>query len=262
MAVPCAPARVVTVTRLTPHMIRVSLEPLGGWRWHTDGIGDERIDIALPRPGETVADIAVFNLPEYGSGWQGEEPPWRHYTVRAVHDGGRRFDIDFVVHGHGVASSWAERAAPGHVLGVFNDLPSRSYYDPPEDAVEQILVADATGLPGLGRIVEGLAPGTRAIAIAEVPDEADVQEYATDGDVEFRWLIGSGNGRGPSSLPLAVAELTAPASPWYAWVACEASASRAIRGDLRVRLGSPRDRHHAIGYWTMDKAGDAPAEVD
>lgn len=261
MAIPCAPARVERVTRLTPHMIRISLETVGGWQWPTHGIGDERVDIAIPRPGETVADIDVFNLPEYGRGWQGEEPPWRHYTVRAVRDEGRRFDIDFVVHGDGIASGWAERAEPGHILGIFNELDSRSYYAPPADTRVQFLVADATGLPGIGRTIEGLPRGMRAIAIIEVPSEEDIQSFATEADVEIRWMTGTGNGHGPSALPGAVAELVAPEEPWYAWVACEASASRTIRKDLRNRLQSPRDRHNVIGYWTENKTGDAPAEV-
>lgn len=243
-------------------MIRITLETVGDWLWHVNGVGDERVDIALPRPGETRAELETFNLPEYGPGWTGEEPPWRHYTIRSVHDGGRRFDIDFALHGHGIASTWAERAEPGHVIGVFNDGESRSYYEPPADAEVQILLADATGLPGLGRILEGLAAGVRALVIAEVADEADILPFASAADVHYRWLVGTGNGLGDSALPGAAAELAAPDAPWYAWIACEASASRAIRRDLRQRLGSPRDRHHAIGYWVRNKAGDRPADMD
>lgn len=262
MAIPCAPARVVHVTRLSPHMIRITLEAVGDWRWHVNGIGDERVDIAIPRPGETTADLETFNLPEYGPGWTGEEPPWRHYTIRSVHSEGRRFDIDFAIHGHGIASSWAERAEPGHVIGIFNEGESRSYYEPPADAEVQILAADLTGLPGLGRIVEGLPSGVRAVVLAEVPEKADILPFATAAEVEYRWLVGTGNGLSDSALPAAVAELAEPDAPWYAWVACEASASRAIRRELRQRLGSPRNRHHAIGYWARDKAGDRPADMD
>lgn len=132
MSVPCSPAQVERVTRLTPHMIRISFRTIGAWRWNTDGSGDEHIDIALPHPGETEADLTVFNLPEYGPGWKGEEPPWRHYTVRAVYDHGRVFDIDFAIHGDGIASTWAERAEPGHVIGAFHG--GGSYYRPPADA--------------------------------------------------------------------------------------------------------------------------------
>lgn len=261
MAIPCSPARVLSARRLSPNLIRIRFEAVGGWLWHTDGVGDERIDIALPAPGETTAALHVFNSPEYGRGWTGEEPPWRHYTVRAVHDGGLRFDIDFVVHPGGVASAWAERAEPGHLIGVFDEDRSSSYYAPPGDARAMLLVADATGLPGLGRIVEGLPAEIVASAIIEVADPGDVQGLSSDARLSVDWVVGSGNGIAPSALPERVARFLDPGEPWYAWIACEAAASRAIRRDLRTRLGLPRDRHHAIGYWTQDLAGDRPAEI-
>lgn len=248
-------------------MIRISLEAVGDWRWYAGGQGDERVDIAIPRPGETEADLSVFNSPEYGRGWVGEEPPWRHYTVRAVRDGGRELDIDFVVHNGGIASSWAERAEPGHLIGVFGefgpetDAESSSYYGAPADAAFQLLVADATGLPGLGRILSELPAGVRVVAIVEVPEAADIQELPSAADVEFVWLTGSGNGYAPSALAEEVAKISDPGEPWYAWVACEAATSRAIRRDLRTRLGLARDRHHAIGFWTQDESGDQPVDV-
>ena len=150
----CEPARIVTVTSLTPHMRRISIEAEGDWHWPTGGQGDERIDIAFPKPGETEADYDYFNNPDYGKADLGTEPPWRHYTVRKVHDGGRRLDIDFVVHPGGIAADWALRAEPGHLLGVFWSDSSRSHYQAPAGPRWQLLVADATGLPGLGRIVE------------------------------------------------------------------------------------------------------------
>lgn len=263
MAIPCSPARVVSTKRLSPHMIRIQFEAVGGWRWFVDGVGDERIDIAIPRPGETVAELDTFNLPEYGRGWQGEEPPWRHYTVRDVHDEGARIDIDFVVHDGGIASSWAERAEPGHMIGVFGvdrESASASYYNQPADAEYQLLVADATGLPGLGRILEQLPAHMRATAIVEVCDEADVLELTTEADVTVIWKTGSGNGLAPSVLADEVQKISEPDVPWYAWVACEAATSRAIRKDLRGRLGLARDRHNVVGYWTQNLAGDMPAD--
>lgn len=263
MAIPCAPARVVEAERLTPHMMRITFEAVGDWRWHVDGRGDERIDIAIPRPGETEADLTVFNSPEYGRGWVGEEPPWRHYTVRGVRDGGSRIIIDFVVHDGGIASGWAERAEPGHTIGVFgtDDGETSSYYGAPADAGFQLLVADSTGLPGLGRILEGLPAGSRAVAIVEVPEDADIQDLPSPADVRFVWRTGTGNGSAPSVLAEEVAQIADPGEPWYAWVACEAATSRAIRSDLRSRLGLARDRHHAIGYWTKDQSGDRPVDA-
>ncbi|UCR89850.1 siderophore-interacting protein [Mycetocola spongiae] len=253
----CESARVVSVETITPHMIRIGMEPIGGWTWNTDGWGDERVDVAFPVPGETIADVAYFNQEGYGEGvLGGTEPPWRHYTVRRVENEGRLVFIDFVVHEGGLASDWASRAEPGHILGLFAEGPARAHYRREQVRDWQLLVADATGLPGLGRIVEGLAPGERAHAIIEVQTPEDRQTLVTQGDVEYTWLYGSGLGTSPSALAEAVAALPEfPEGDIYAWVACEASASRAIRKHLRRERGMSRDSHNAIGYWSDGNTG-------
>ena len=256
----CEPAEVVSTTRLTPSMIRVRLRAVGDWNWHVDGNGDERIDLAFPRPGETRADVAFFNDREYGSARADAEPPWRHYTVRAVHDGGREIDIDFVVHDGGLASGWAETATPGHVVGVFHGGSSRAYYSPPAEAEWQLLVADATGLPGLARIVEELPEGARAHAVVEVPTDADRQRIETRGTVSWTWIVGPGGLE--SALPAAVEAMELPEGPGYAWVACEAAAARRLRRHVREVRGLARDRHRAVGYWTAGTVGHVEQDRD
>lgn len=256
----CEPAEVVHTTRLTPSMIRVRLRTLGEWRWHTDGRGDERVDLAFPRPGETEADVAFFNDRDYGTARTVKEPPWRHYTVRAVHNNGHEIDIDFVMHGGGVASSWAEQATPGQVLGIFHGGSSRAYYSPPVDAEWQLLVADATGLPGLGRIIEELPTGSKVHAVVEVSHESDRQVIPTRGHVLWTWLVGPGGLQ--SGIPAAVEALTLPNSPGYAWVACEAVAARTVRKHVRDVRGLPRDRHRAVGYWTAGAVGHVEQDRD
>ena len=254
----CHPARVIAVERLSPNMARVTLAPVGDWTWVTDGIGDERIDLAFPRVGETEASLAFFNQENYGSAEldYSVEPPWRHYTVRQVRAGGAEFDIDFVLHEGGHASDWALRAEPGHVLGVFGaGEPTRSHYRDASAVDWQLLVADATGLPGLGRIVEELQPGQRAHAIVEVISDEDRQEFETRGELTIEWLAGSGMGLSPSRLADAVRALEFPEGTPYVWVACEAATSRAIRSHLRRDRGLARDTHSAIGYWSAGKTG-------
>lgn len=254
----CHPARVTAVTRLSPNLARITLAPIGDWLWTTEGGGDERVDLAFPLAGHSEAILDFFNQENYGSDElnYGEEPPWRHYTVRQVRDGGASFDIDFVLHEGGHASDWALRAEPGHVLGVFGaGESSRSHYRIGAESDWQLLVADATGLPGLGRIVEGLAPGQRAHAIVEIVEEGDRQEFETRGELTIEWLVGSGMGLGPSGLLDAVTGLEfLPGTP-YVWVACEGSTSRAIRSHLRRERGLARDTHNAIGYWSQGDTG-------
>lgn len=115
-----------------------------------------------------------------------------------------------------------------------------------------LLVADATGLPGLGRIVEELREGDVAQAIIEVETEEDRQEFVTRGDVTYTWLVGSGLGKAPSALFEAVEKIEFPESESadvYAWVACESATSRRIRKHLREVRGIARDKHNVVGYW-------------
>ena len=256
----CQPAEVVHTTRVTPGMIRVRLRSVGDWRWHVDGRGDERVDLAFPWPGETHADVEFFNDREYGRASRGEEPPWRHYTVRAVHDDGREIDVDFVVHDGGLASGWAERTTPGEVLGVFSGGTSRAYHAPPADTAWQVLVADATGLPGLARIIEELPADVEVHAVVEVPADADRQVIPSRARVSWTWLVGPGGLH--SELPAAVESLTLPDGPGYVWVACEAAAARRVRKHVREVRGLARDRHRAVGYWTAGTTGHVEQDRD
>lgn len=236
-------------------MIRIRLEILGEWRWPDRGVGDVKIDLAFPREGESIADVAFFNREDYGSTESSDGPPWRHYTVRAEHEDGSFLDIDFVVHEGGFASEWAARAEPGHILGVFAGDESRSHYSPSDGARRELLVADATGLPGLGRIVEDLPAGTVAHAFIEVQTEEDRQTFETAADVTYIWLTGTGLGHSRSALPAAIEAWDAPTDLDYAWIACEAGASRRIRRHLRTVLGLDRRSHIAVGYWTDGHIG-------
>ena len=59
------------------------------------------------------------------------------------------------------------------------------WYDPPADCDWQLLVADMTGLPALGRIVENLPAGSRAYVIVETIDAADWQQLASAAEVSY-----------------------------------------------------------------------------
>lgn len=113
-----------------------------------------------------------------------------------------------------------------------------------------MFVADATGLPALGRLIEQLPAGVSAKAIVEVVDESHRQHIESAADVEFIWLVGSGNGIAPSKLPDAVRALKLPTEPGYVWVAGESTMLRDIRKYLRHELKLPAQQYKVIGYWT------------
>ena len=243
-------ASVLATRRLTRHLVRVELGGDGLRGWSTSGMPDERLVLVLPAPGAPRVAEPV-TMPDGTQDYPDpdRQPPMRSYTVRSWDPAEPRMVVDFVVHEGGVASTWAQAAGVGDELFVTEAM---GWYRPPADATWQLLAADLTGLPALARAVEELPAGTRASAIVEVPTDDDVIRVPTAADVTWTWLVGSGNGHGPSRLPMAVAGFAESDGPGYVWFAAEASASRAVRKHLRHDRGWPTTRYCTLGYWRLD----------
>lgn len=92
----------------------------------------------------------------------------------------------------------------------------------------------------------------RAIVVAEVVGAADQQAWRTAGDIELRWLHGTGNGRAPSRLEEAVRTFPQPEGQGYIWMAGELRTVRATRRYLRHELGIAGERYSLIGYWRIN----------
>ncbi len=149
-------------------------------------------------------------------------------------------DLDFAVHEGGAAVRWALQARPGQTLGVTT---ASGWYRPPPDTAWQLLLADMTALPAVGRIVEGLPRGARVHVVAEVTTPADEQRFDTAGDVTYTWLHGTGNGVGPSALATAARRHDLPDGPGYVWFAGEAGLSQR---DTPVAAPRSRPAHRAL----------------
>ena len=240
-------AVVERIVRLTPSMVRIRFRGGDLARWTSSGAPDERLCIVFPTPGQRDAPCPV-RMPDGSEDYPDEatRPEMRSYTVRAFDPSRAELVIDVVNHEGGVAARWARQVTPGDTVYVTE---AAGWYEPPAGVAWQLLVADLTALPALGRIVEQLPAGTRAHVIAEVTEADDRQEFVSPARVDYQWLIGSGNGVGPSWLPEAVQTFAWPAGPGYVWFAGEAAASRAVRKHLRRELSWPTDRSTILGYW-------------
>ncbi|WP_241665791.1 siderophore-interacting protein [Prescottella subtropica] len=223
-------APVTRVARITPNMQRITLSGGDLDHFRSSGDPDERLLVMFPTDGP--------------------EPGLRSYTVRHWNPATTEMDIDFAVHDGGAAVHWALHATPGDILGVTS---ASGWYHPPADTAWQLLIADMTALPAVGRILEELTPGTRVHVVAEITDPLDEQHIDTSGDVTWTWLHGTGNGIGPSALAATVRAWTPPDGPGYVWFAGEAGLSRIVRRRLRHDLDFPADRYDVIGYWRADK---------
>ncbi len=244
-------AEVRSSTRLTPNMIRICFGGGDLARFATTGVGDERLVVVFPPPG-AVEPPAPERQDDgtYDYADEATRPEMRSYTVRAWDEQTHEMTIDFVAHEGGIAAQWALDAAPGHVVYLTE---AGGWYEPPADTRWQLLIADMTALPALGRIVENLPAGMPAYVIAEVIEPADQQTLTSPAQVSYRWLHGTGHGRSASGLLAAVQDFDWPAGPGYVWFAGEAAESRAVRKHLRHTQGWSADRYEILGYWRVRK---------
>jgi NADPH-dependent ferric siderophore reductase len=150
-------------------------------------------------------------------------------------------DIDFVMHGAGVASNWAAEARPGDKIGIGG--PGGPEVRP---ADWYLLAGDHTALPAISRILQQLPRDAKGRAFVQVPHKTEEQAIPHPVGVELIWLHADAG----QELEEAVR-----AAPWpvhgqvYAWLAAESSIVRALRGYVRDERKLGRREFLAIGYW-------------
>src|SRR5690606_33613945 len=121
---------------------------------------------------------------------------------------------------------------------------------PPTDAVWQLLVCDATGLPALSRLLEQTPKHVQTRVFIEVAAPEHEQELPHHDFATITWLHRSGNGVAPSRMADVVKTMPIPATPGYIWVAGEQKVVRAIRKYVRHELKLPTSRYDLVSYWS------------
>jgi NADPH-dependent ferric siderophore reductase len=234
------------VSRITPQMVRIVVggDPLAGF---ISAAHDDHVKLFFPQPGQ---DKPVLPTPSPNGAVYPEgalRPAARDYTPRRHDAAANTLVIDFVLHGDGPAATWAARARPGDFLGVGGP---RGSFIVPDDFDWYLLAGDETALPAIGRRLEELPAGSRAIVIVEVANAAEQQRFDTRARAEVHWLHRDGAEPGdPALLRKAVAELSLPPGEGYAWVAAEAATAKALRRCFVDQHGLPKDRVKAAAYW-------------
>ena len=223
-------ATVVAVAQATRRMRRITLEVDDPAALHLRPEGDSAVGVYFePAQSEPSADN-----------------PGRNYTVRRhLADGvAERIDLDVLVHGDGIGSTWAETTTVGAKVGLDH---ARSWYQPGA-ADWQLLVADLSGLPAAARIVEQLPAGASVTALVEVLDDDDLAYLPDRRGVTVIPTVGTGNGRVPSRLAELVRTWPRPNGRGYCWFGGEAAESRAVRKHFRG-LGWAVEQLDVTGYW-------------
>jgi NADPH-dependent ferric siderophore reductase len=238
---------VLRVVDLTPRMRRITLggPELAGFI----SLGtDDHVKLLFP---QNAAEQAALETLVLGAGKDdGPKPAMRDYTPRRYDLNTLELDIDFVLHGDGPASTWAEQAKPGHFLHIGGPRGSMIV---PDIFDSYLLIGDETALPAIARRLEGLAANRRALVIIEVENGAEQQRLESAAQVDVIWVLREG---GKDHLLTTVKQLKVPGGNLYAWVATESKVSRQIRRVLLDEHGLDDQFVKAAGYWRLDDSDD------
>ncbi|QAY63091.1 siderophore-interacting protein [Xylanimonas allomyrinae] len=247
-------AEVVATTRLSSHLLRVTLGGEGLRRFTVTGF-DQWFRLFLPRAGQDALALPTATsalwYAQYLATPKARRPWVRNYTVRAARPGLHEIDVDFVVHtdehGHsGPAVEWALAARPGDQVGL---LDQGVGYHPRHTHDWTLLVADETGLPAVAGVCESLPDDARGLAVIEVPAPDDAQEFRVPDGVDLHWLV-----RDPHLAPGlaaldAVGAADLPAGTAYAFAVGESALATGVRRHLVAERGLPKAHVDFVGYW-------------
>jgi len=220
---------VTAVTDITPRMRRITLagDELRGFE---SSSYDDHVKLLFPL---TDADAVSRNI-----------------TPRRFDPEARTLDVDIALH-DGPIGRWAGDVAVGSPAWVGGP---RGSYVVPMDFDWYLLIGDETALPAIGRRLEELPAGSRAIVVAEIADAAEEQAFASRAATEIVWLHrGDATPGTTRNLQDAVAALTLPPGDGYVWAACESDAARELRAHLVAR-GVRREWLRVSAYWKRDAA--------
>lgn len=235
---------VLRVVDITPRMRRITLggEQLAGFA----SLGsDDHIKLLF---AQNAAEQAALESPTFSVKGEGPQPAMRDYTPRRIDLGTGELDIDFVLHGDGPASTWAEQAKPGqhlHIAGPRGSMIVPDIFD------SYLLVGDETAIPAIARRLEELPTGRKVLAVIEIADEHEQQALDSAADVEVIWVV-----RGRDDLLGAVRELQVPQGSLYAWVATETKLSRQVRRVLLDEHKLNDEFVKAVGYWRAEGSSE------
>ncbi|MBY8931395.1 siderophore-interacting protein [Pseudomonas sp. Wu6] len=232
--------QVMRVVDITPRMRRITLggPELAGFV----SLGsDDHIKLLFP---QNAAEQAALESPTFSIKGDGPQPAMRDYTPRRFDLDTGELDIDFVLHGDGPASTWAEQAQVGqhlHIGGPRGSMIVPDIFD------SYLLIGDETALPAIGRRLEELPAGRRVLAVIEIADGAEQQTLESAADVEIIWVL-----RGQDDLLDVVRNLTLPGGTLYSFVATETKVSRQVRRVLLETHKVNEEYLKAVGYWRAE----------
>lgn len=226
-------------------MLRVVL---GGDEFHGFAIEAPASSVRLLLPPKDRAEIVMptwtgnqFELPD------GERAPIRTFTPRAFDRERLELTIDVVLHDHGAATDWAQRAQVGDEVAISG--PGRSEHLDP-DARSHLLVGDESALPAIGQLLEAIPSEHTVDVHVEISEPGARLELPTHPGATVTWHVADPDARPGDAIVEAVTGIDELADA--VWVAGEAAAVQRLRRHLFDERGRSRRSVTARGYWKQD----------
>lgn len=236
------------MSRITPRMVSVlvSGDALEGF---TINAPTAHIKVFLPVPGQAAPMLPEF-LPEGQVIADDAKPFVRTYTPRRFDPSSRTLEVQFLLHGVGPASEWAERVTVGDKLVVAGPG-GRFSMDP--TVGHWWLAGDESAIPAVATLLEALPDTATAEVHLEVADADDEIEFSSPAKTAVTWHHRRAAGAWGAELDEA-ARGAAIADGAMVWVACEAAAMRGIRKHFLADRGLPASSLVTRGYWRLGEA--------
>lgn len=225
---------VARLERVAPKMLRVVLTGAELAQFTSLGF-DDHLKLVLP---SSVPDT----------------PEMRDFTPRRFDADAGELWIDFYLHETGPAATWAMQAAVGQSVTIAG--PRGSAVIALDGIDSHVLVGDETALPAIGRRLEELPAGVRALVVIESDGGARGYPLKTRATLEVVEVPRVGRAATPAAeLIDALRGVQLPPGRCFIWVATESQAARAIRRYLTDERGLDRHWIKAAGYWQRGATG-------
>ncbi len=195
-----------------------------------------------------------FDLP--GPSWPPKpgdfNPPERIYTPRYLDPACDSMTIDFVLHGKGKATDWAQTAVAGDTIWAGATCGG---FDIPDPLDHLVLVGDDTAMPAIGMVLEAIPETTRTTIVIEVVDEDDERQLSDTTSSDPIWLHRGTDVTTAGYQTVNLVRSIAVPDDAHWWVAGEREAIRGIRDVLTSEKGVDVTRISLNAYWRLPTAG-------
>jgi NADPH-dependent ferric siderophore reductase len=236
-------AEVVSVSKITPRLVSVLVtgDDLDGF---ADAAPTSHLKVFLPADGQDEPSLPEFTPDGAVFADDGPRPTVRTYTPRRYDPASKTLEIQFLVHGEGPASAWAERAKPGDRLAVAGPG-GRFSLEPAAD--HWWLAADESAIPAVATLLEALPEATTVDVHIEVDGPDDEIELPGPAKTTITWHHRRAGAFG-EELAAAARDAVIPDGA-RVWVACESAAMRGIRRYFTRERPVPAAQLVTRGYW-------------